>query len=96
VHALITYGGLDEEGQWQWPKHNKKIARYREMCKEYREIFLKMLNKGIAKNEIIPVPNMDELIQTIKNKRWNVRSEYPTTSTEVLERYLSRYMTDSF
>ena len=48
-----------------------------------------MLEVAIAKGEIISVPEMDDLIQEISNKRWNVRNEYPTADTEILERYLA-------
>lgn len=51
-----------------------------------------MLEVAIAKGEIISVPDMDDLIQEISNKRWNVRNEYPTADTEILERYLARYI----
>jgi hypothetical protein len=51
-----------------------------------------MLKKRIAKNKVNPLPHMDLLLQTICNKRWNVRNEYPTMNTEVLEKYLARYI----
>ena len=35
---------------------------------------------------------MDQLLETIANKRWNVRNQFPTADTEVLERYLARYV----
>lgn len=69
-----------------------KLASFRQMCTEYRKTFLEMLNKAIAKNEIDTVLNMHELLQTIGNKRWNVRNQYPTANTHVLERYLARYI----
>ena len=92
VHTLVTFGGIDNQGQWQWPKHKNKLAPYREISKEFRDIFLAMLNKAIKKNEIVPVENMERVIQEMKNKRWNVRNEYPTANTEVLQRYLARYI----
>ena len=92
VHALVTFGGLDENGKWQWPKDRKKLAPYRKICKTYRNTFLEMLEKEIERKTIIPVQDMDELISIVKLKRWNVRNEYPTADTEVLERYLARYI----
>jgi len=92
VHALVTFGGLDKQGQWQWPKHRKKLAPYRAICKTYRDTFMAMLEKQIAKCNITPVRDMDALMDTISNKRWNVRNQYPTADTKVLERYLARYI----
>ena len=92
VHSLVTFGGLDNAGQWQWPKRKNKLAPFRKICKEYRDNFLSMLNKAIAKDEIVASQNMEDLIEIISNKRWNVRNEYPTANTEVLERYLARYI----
>lgn len=92
VHTLVTFGGLDSEGKWHWPKRKKKIASYREMSNSYRDNFLSMLTKRIAKNKMVVVPDIDMLVETIRLKRWNVRNEYPTANTEILERYLSRYI----
>lgn len=91
-HALITFGGIGEDGKWHWPKHRKKLAPYRKICSTYRNTFLKLLDKDLRQKKIIPVPNMEQLIQEVKNKRWNVRNEYPTANTDILERYLARYI----
>lgn len=92
VHSLVTFGGLDNNSVWQWPKHRKKIAPYREISKVYRETFIKMLRKAVSKNKINTDFNLEELIDLVSHKRWNVRNEYPTENTDVLERYLARYI----
>ena len=92
VHSLITFGGINDNGSWSWPKRKKKLASYRQICKVYRETFLKMLERHQAKGDLAEVDDMNELIATIKHKRWNVKNEYPTSDTEVLERYLARYV----
>ena len=92
VHALITFGGLDEEGNWKWPKDKKKIAKYRKMCKTYRECFMKMLHESLRKGEIEGVEGLADMLEVIENKRWNVRNGHPTTDTNILERYLARYI----
>jgi len=92
VHALVTFGGLDDQGQWQWPKHRKKLAPYRVICRTYRNTFVDMLKKQITKNKITHVAQMKSLLSIISTKRWNVRNQYPTADTEVIERYLARYI----
>jgi hypothetical protein len=92
VHGLVTFGGLDEQGKWQWPKRKKKIASFRKMCATYKEIFLKMLTKQIKNKELKLVNDIDQLLEQVSTKRWNVRNQYPTADTEVLTRYLARYI----
>lgn len=92
VHALITFGGLDPQGEWKYPTRKKRIASFRDICSTYRDTFIKMLSKEIKSGNLTLVNDMPELIQTIEAKRWNVRNEYPTTNTKVLERYLARYI----
>ena len=92
VHALITFGGCDKNGDWVWPKHKKRIAPFRKMRNEFKTCFLKMLEKQRAKGLIKDVDNMSQLIKIVSNKQWNVRNEYPTANTEILERYLARYI----
>jgi len=92
VHALITFGGVDENGNWVWPKHKKRIAKYRKICKAYRKCFMELLYSELRKGDITPVEGLAELLETIEKKRWNVRNGYPTTDTTIIERYLARYI----
>jgi len=92
VHTLVTFGGIDEFGNWKWPKRRKKLAPFKKISNEYRDTFIKMLRKDISNDLINTKQNIEELIHTIENKRWNVRNEYPTANTEILERYLARYI----
>lgn len=92
VHSLVTFGGLDQAGNWLWPKRKKKIAPYREMCKEYRAQFLKLLKKQVDQKELRLVNDIDQLLEEVGSKRWNVRNQYPTADTEVLTQYLARYI----
>jgi len=92
VHALITFGGISEDGTWCWPKRKNKIATYKEMSKTYRDTFLEMLNKEIKSGEIIPVANLTEILEEVKQKRWNVCNGKPTMDTNIIERYLARYI----
>ena len=92
VHALITFGGVDENGNWKWPKRKKRIASFRAICRTYRDTFMSMLEKEIRKGNVVVVDDIEELLVTVKNKSWNVRNEYPTADTTLIERYLARYI----
>jgi len=92
AHTLITFGGIDHSGKWLWPKRKNKIAPFRLICKEYRNAFIKLLNKEIKNGNIIPVNNLQQIIAEIADKRWNVRNGRPTMETTTIERYLARYI----
>lgn len=92
VHSLITFGGVDKSGNWKWPKRKKKLAGYRDLSRTFRRVFLTMLNKGLSQGKIIPSADIEEVLLSIANKRWNVRHPHPTIDLGVLETYLSRYI----
>jgi len=92
VHSLITFGGVDESGKWHWPKRKKKLASYRDISKEFRNVFLKMLYKEMRKGTIIPPPDIESTLDIIESKRWNVKNGYPTVELPVLQHYLARYI----
>ena len=92
THALITFGGIDHSGKWVWPKRKKRIAPFRQMCKEYRKVFIKLLKKEIANGKIKPVDNLEQILIDVDKKRWNVRNGRPTMDTTIIERYLARYI----
>ena len=51
-----------------------------------------LLVKEIHKGNIVADANVDELLNEVEGKRWNVRNDYPTIDLEVLENYLARYI----
>ena len=89
-HTLITFGGLNNN-QWIWPRRKKKIASFREMCREFRSQFLVGLDEIIASLEF-DNDRYKNIRNEIESIRWNVRSSYPTMQTELIENYLARYI----
>lgn len=92
IHALITFGGVDKNGLWKWPKRRKKLASYREISRTFRKTFLKMLVNEIYKGNIVPDANVGDLLDLVQRKRWNVKNGYPTMELSILENYLARYI----
>ena len=70
----------------------QQLASYRKIRNEYRDQYIKLVKRGLRKGEVTPVEGMEELLEEVSKKTWNVRNEYPTLNTEVLEEYLSRYI----
>jgi len=92
VHCLITFGGLSEDGKWQYPKRKYKIARYRELSAVYRQIFLKELKRLYDQQQITYHLPYEILTAELQRKRWVVHNTRPTIDTKVLENYLARYI----
>lgn len=90
VHMLVTFGGIDKQGQWRWPKRKRKIIPYREMRKTYRSIFIKALKKQYSNLQTsIPWSDFKSLLN---NKSWCVNAQPPTSETKVIQEYLGRYI----
>lgn len=92
VHCLVTFGGLDNDGVWQFPKRKHKIAKYRKICGTYRELFLQELEKLYLKGKINYHIGFDELKKQVENIRWVVHNTRPTIDTKILENYLAKYI----
>lgn len=90
VHALVTFGGIDKNGKWQWPRRKNKIVPFRAIRSNFRNVFLKNLkNLYQDLNENIAYHS---LTQNLKNKSWTVHQEPPTSNAEVITTYLSKYI----
>jgi len=92
VHTLVTFGGIDEQGKWQYPKRKKKIAPYRRMCAVFRDIFLEGMQKLHQLKRLDCPFDFEELHADLSDIRWVVHNTPPTIDTSILERYLSRYI----
>ena len=92
LHTLVTFGGLDEEGNWHYPQRKDRIAGYREMKRVFRKHYLAGLKKLWSKGELKEVPMMEELIKDVEEKAWCIHNTKPQINTENIEEYLSRYI----
>lgn len=95
VHCLITFGGLDKQGDWVWPKQKKRIARYRTINNNYKELFLDGLAKLFKSNKIEYYKSYEDLEDELIGKQWVVNNGWPIENTEVIEGYLSKYINRS-
>lgn len=92
VHSLISFGGVDKSGKWQFPKRRNKLAPYRQVCRRYKEIFLSGLELLFEKNKISYHTSYESLMDTTSKLRWVVHHTRPSMDTKVVEQYLSRYI----
>ena len=92
THCLVTFGGLDDHNQWQYPKRKDKIARYRQINATYRKLFIRQLRSLYSSGKIIYHDDLDILLTELENKTWVVHNTKPTLDTSILENYLARYI----
>ena len=92
VHALVTFGGLSEEGAWIYPKDKHKIEKYRSICASYKAIFIKELTSLHRSGKINYNNDFEVLISDVEKIRWVVHSTRPTMDTKVIEDYLAKYI----
>jgi len=92
VHSLLSYGGINDNGEWVYPKHKKRICPNSELRNTYKEVFLEGLEKLLSKKEIKWSQSYEEVVLEIKSKEWNVRIDHPSMQSDVIEQYLARYV----
>lgn len=92
VHSLLTFGGIDKEGQWQYPKHKKRLCRNSKFRSIFKRIFLIELKKLFDEGRLKYHQGYEEVIEEVKEKSWTIFVTHPTMQTEAIEMYLARYM----
>lgn len=92
LHSLITFGGLDEFGQWKFPKRKDKIAPYRKINACFKNLYLKGIERLHKKGALVKVSYFEETIAEVKKLNWVVNNGLPQTNTDNIEEYLSRYV----
>lgn len=90
VHCLVTFGGINTNDEWSWPKRKKKIVPYRQMRGVFRSHFLALLNKLYP--DLRTREKLFDIREDLLKKQWCVHAEPPTTDTKVIEEYLGRYI----
>ena len=90
VHALVTFGGMDKENQWHWPKRKRKLVPFRKMRNTFRKHFMNQLGK-VYETLQCREPLAD-IHSDLMSKSWCVHAEPPTTNTERIKEYIARYI----
>ena len=92
VHSLLTYRGMDLIGNWRFPKHKKRICRNSKLRSTFRKIFLRELKLIHEQGLISLAEDYEAYIAPIKDRRWSLFVTHPTMRTEIIEKYLARYI----
>lgn len=92
ISGLLTFGGIDSEGKWRYPKDKKKLCKNKVFRNKFRERFLENLEKQISKGTISIQAHQQETIEEMREKSWSFHSTSPTMETGSIELYLARYI----
>ena len=93
LHCMVTFGGWDDKkGHWRWPKRKDKLIKFRPLRNSYRKIFLEKLSAQMSKGMMPYHQSYETLSAAVEKKSWVVNHQPPTTDTEVINTYLSRYI----
>lgn len=92
LHSIITFGGLDEKGEWHFPKRKDKLAPYRKINAEFKSNYLKGIKKLDKKQLLIKPPFFEQTIAEVEKQNWVVNNGLPQSNTDNIEEYISRYV----
>jgi hypothetical protein len=92
VHALVTYGGINKQGEWIYPNTKYALARYRKTCQLWKTTLIKNITEELSKGHIIYHEDVSVLLAKETKSRWVVHSTRPTANTKTIETYLAKYI----
>ena len=101
VHCIVPDGGLNQRGEWIYPKKGKGKANFlfpvKSMQKIFKGKFLYDLKRGLARNELRLPPDFPEGYELRKwkdnlyGKDWVVYTKKPFSGVKSVVAYLGRY-----
>jgi len=92
VHSLLTFGGIDESGEWQYPKHKMRLCRNSKFRETFKRIFLEGLKVLFEEGRIKYHETYHELVSAVIDKQWSLFVTHPTMETKTIEVYIARYI----
>lgn len=92
LHTLVSFGGINKDNKWQWPKRKNKLASYRKMCSMFKQNYLKEIRSELLKRDREYHISISSRLTSMEFVRWCVFNSQPTTHTKVIEEYLGRYI----
>jgi hypothetical protein len=96
LHVLVSWGGLNAEGQWVEPKRRCLLPR-KVLMEKYRGKFLASLRKALDKKKLVLPPDLSEaqaqsLFNRLGRVDWNVKIFDPYEHGRGVATYLARYL----
>lgn len=92
VHSLMTFGGIDNEGVWRYPKSKKKLCKHVDFRNGFRDNFIALVRKAHSRGDLKLENYHITALEELENKRWAYHVTKPSMSTQTIELYLARYI----
>lgn len=92
VHSLMTFGGIDKEGFWQYPKDKKKLCKHVDFRNAFRDNFIAEVRKSDASGKLKLENHHLTSLSILEDRRWSYHVTKPSMSTQTIELYLARYI----
>lgn len=91
VHSLLVAGGLDKDGNWITPKREDYLFPAKLLAKEFRDVFVKLLEKSDSELISNGYHGLAALIEEVRKLKWNVEICEATSDPEHIIEYFARY-----
>jgi len=94
VHCAVPAGGFSEDGT-EWVSFEPEALPVEALSKCFRTRLSKALKEAARKGKFVGLPAMvrvEQLLTSVKTRRWKVYSQPPFGGPEKFLEYLSRYM----
>ncbi len=96
LHVLVSWGGLNAQGQWVEPKRRCLLPR-QVLMEKFRGKFLAYLRKALDKGKLVLPPDRSEaqaqsLLNELGRAVWNVKIFDPYEHGRGVATYLARYL----
>lgn len=91
VHMLFVAGGLDKDGNWVVPKKEGFLFPVKKLASEYKELFLRELEKHPSEEILKKFPDLSGRIKELRDRDWNVQICPSTADPEHIIEYFARY-----
>ncbi len=92
VHSLMTFGGIDDEGVWQYPKQKKRLCPHVDFRNAFRDNFITLVHKQHATGKLKLENHHLAALEELGDKKWAYHVTKPSMSTQTIELYLARYI----
>lgn len=96
LHVLVTWGGLNAEGQWVQPRRRCLLPR-QVLMEKFRGKFLASLRKALERGELVLPPDQSlaqtqSLLNRLGRVVWNAKIFDPYEHGRGVATYLARYL----
>jgi len=92
VHSLMTFGGIDKNGNWQYPKDKTRLCPHKKFRNTFRDNFIATVHQAAREGKLKLEERHRVSLLKLKTKSWSYYVTPPAMSIENIELYIARYI----